>query len=312
MYNYCFDIGGTSTKCIIFKNNKVTKSFWINYTIASSKNLEDLRTSFVDVLSEISKVLDQESEKFNLAICLPGIIDTKNKRVLSESAIKDVDIDLIKYFSKYSKLNKFVLLNDAKAAVLGEYNERIKNNSKIINMIHLTIGTAIGCGIIINRELFNGNTFQAGEIGKMYSSLNKTDPATITFDTGMGTALIKYLMRTGKKITGEEFFELYNSNDKLVIEMMDDFTSHLAKLIINLNYILDFDLLTIGGGVSSNEQFIEMIKQKLTKHKNFYWDKKLMYTCENIESKFDVSILKNQAACYGGLYFLTKEEKNNE
>ncbi|WP_339033335.1 ROK family protein [Spiroplasma endosymbiont of Cantharis rufa] len=59
-------------------------------------------------------------------------------------------------------LKKFVLLNDAKAAALGKYNEGIKNNFKITNMVYLTIGTAIGCGIIINKKLFTDNTFQAG------------------------------------------------------------------------------------------------------------------------------------------------------
>ncbi len=75
--------------------------------------------------------------------------------------------------------------------------------------------------------------------------------------------------------------------------MMENFTSHLAKPIINLNFLLDFDLITLGGEVSSNKQFISLIKEKIIKHRDFYWQEKLFYSCENLENKFDVSILKN-------------------
>ncbi|AUB31316.1 ROK family protein [Spiroplasma floricola] len=271
MLNITFDVGGTGTKCVIFENNKEFERRYLNYIKEETEEQKlMIQTPLVVVLEEISKVLDSFDKEFNLAISFPGIIDAKNKKILSESAISNIDLDLNKYFKKYKKLNKFIITNDAKAAVLGEYQERIKKNKSIFNMVHLTIGTALGAGIIINKKVIDGKNFQAGELGKMYSSLEKNNPSTVAIDTGLGSLLLKYFMKTGKSISGEMLFKLFNSNDELVVQMMDEFTSHIAKLIINIDFMLDFDLVTIGGGISVNEQFINMIKNKISIHKDFY------------------------------------------
>ncbi|WP_027063302.1 ROK family protein [Mesoplasma seiffertii] len=312
MLNITFDVGGTGIKVIVFEENKEIETKYLNHSnqMQIGENLM-LKTPLIDVLKKISEVLDNVNEEFNLAISFPGIIDTKNKKVLAPSSIINVDEDLVAYFKKYKKLKNFVIANDAKAAVIGEYQERIKKDQSITNMVHLTIGTALGAGIIINKEVVEGKSFQAGEIGKMYSSLEKNNPSVVAIDTGMGTLLLKYWLETQTKISGEEFFELFNNHNQLAVEMMDDFTSHIAKLIINLDYMLDIDLITIGGGVSANPQFIKMIKNKITKHKDFYWNETIVYSNHHIEGKFDESILKNKAACYGGLYLLNKEKEKN-
>ncbi|WP_339030884.1 hypothetical protein [Spiroplasma endosymbiont of Cantharis nigra] len=107
------------------------------YKKSEINSLEDFQTPFINILDQISDFLNKETKEFNLSIVLPGTIDSKNKKLLTQSAIKDID-------------------------------------------------------------------------------------------------LIKYFIKTRKKITGKNFFELFNQNDKTLVEMMEDFTSHLTKLIINL------------------------------------------------------------------------------
>ena len=58
------------------------------------------------------------------------------------------------------------ILNDAMAAALAEarYNERLKNDSSFMLM---TVSAGIGGGVIINGQLYEGQTGTAGEVGHM-------------------------------------------------------------------------------------------------------------------------------------------------
>jgi glucokinase len=59
-----------------------------------------------------------------------------------------------------------VAINDAKAAALAEakYNPRLKGESSFVSM---TVSAGIGGGVIINGDLYEGNTGIAGEVGHM-------------------------------------------------------------------------------------------------------------------------------------------------
>ncbi|AUM62720.1 ROK family protein [Spiroplasma monobiae] len=306
MKSYTFDVGGTGTKCIVFENKKEIKN---EYLTCEADVVTEFftKTRLVKVFEEISKVLDNEKEEFNVFLALPGIIDSKNKKILSPSTITEIDINIEEYFSKYKNMKKILIENDAKSAAIGEFYERNKTK-KVSNMVHITIGTAIGGGIIINGKIYNGANLRAGEFGKMYSSIGNERNYSVTFDTGLGALLFKrkFLNKEEKILTGKQMFELYNEGEEIAVKMIDEWIEQIAKLIINLDYVLDFELITIGGGVSENEQFQDMIKKAISKNKEFVFQGMVMNINQEIESKFDISMLKNKAACYGGLYLLNK------
>ncbi|AVN60029.1 hypothetical protein CG007_00070 [Mesoplasma entomophilum] len=308
MLNYTFDIGGTGIKCIVFENQNEIKKYHID---TKSNPNEQTKTKLIDVLEKISQVLENENREFNLAIAVPGPVDPFKKKVLADSSIIETNIDLEKYFSKFKNLKKFILYNDAKAAAYGEFIERTKKN-KIENMAHLTIGTAIGCGLIINKKILDGKNFRAGEVGKMRSNIYGNEGFTVTLDTGLGALLFKhqYFTKSEKKLTGFELFEKYNSKDPLCVKLVDEWIDQLSKFIINLDFCLDLDLITLGGAISSNEQFVLMLNDAITKNKTFEWEGRKFETNTEIEDKFKISVLRNKAACYGGLALLeTKLER---
>ena len=55
--------------------------------------------------------------------------------------------------------------NDANCATIAEYE--LIDRKMFSNYIFVTVGTGIGCGIIINGSLYSGTTGTAGEIGHM-------------------------------------------------------------------------------------------------------------------------------------------------
>ncbi|ASZ08770.1 ROK family protein [Mesoplasma chauliocola] len=302
MLNYTFDIGGTGIKCIVFENDKEIKE----YHVDTKSNPDQMgKTKLIEVLEKISEILNNEKQEFNLAIAVPGPVDPYKRKILAESSMCEVNINLEEYFSRFKNMKKFILHNDAKAAAYGEFLER-KKTLKIENMAHLTIGTAIGCGLIINERIFDGKNFRAGEVGKMRSNIYGNDGFTVTLDTGLGTLLFKhqYFTKCETKLTGFELFEKYNNKDPLCVQLVDEWISQLSKFIINLDFCLDLDLITLGGAISSNNQFVSMLNEAISKNKSFEWEGRKFDTNEEIENKFEISLLKNKAACYGGLGLL--------
>ena len=55
--------------------------------------------------------------------------------------------------------------NDADAAAYGEFVQGALQNSK--NGLMLTLGTGIGCGMIVDGKLYRGAVGAAGEVGHM-------------------------------------------------------------------------------------------------------------------------------------------------
>ncbi|AAT75369.1 transcriptional regulator/sugar kinase [Mesoplasma florum L1] len=302
MKYYTFDIGGTSTKYLIFEDKKVIKSGVIEYKeqMKEKGSIRD-KITLTKIFDEISVMLENESMDFCLGLSIPGIVDSKNQKILSDSGISETNIDIQDYFKKFKNIIKLSIENDAKSAAYGEFY--FGQDQKPINMVHLTFGTGLGCGIIINKEIYRTINHKAGEIGKSYSNINSTE-SVVVMDTSVIAILIKYKMATGKEISGKEFFELYEKKDPLVQKLMKDWTSAVARTIIGLDYSFDFDLLTIGGGVSDNKIFQKLLFEELDLNKDFeFMGNKLSSNGQTI-SKVKISNLKNDAGCYGMLAIL--------
>ncbi|ALD66714.1 ROK family protein [Spiroplasma cantharicola] len=310
MRRYTFDIGGMGIKFILFDNQKKIDSQIIKFEQNERmRNTISFQIELITVIEEIKKILNLEKDNFELAILIPGIVDSVNKQVLSDSAICNVNLDLPKIFSQYKNCKKFIIENDARAALIGEYYYR--NDSKIKTQIHLTIGTALGVAMIINNKIYKGNTLKAGEIGKGFFSLSIEENLPIVAYCGVGAVLFKYKMATKAEefIDGKKAFSLYEQKDPIMLKLFEELVTGLTKLIINLDFILDYDLLTLGGGISNNEKFVNLIKAKLNELENFNYEGRILYQNLDAKNKVEVAKLKNEAACYGGMYILENGDK---
>lgn len=307
MKNFTFDIGGSGTKYIIFENKTIINKGIIEY---EKKSIEIHQTKMQEVLDKISNLIIStiiKDEKFNLGISIPGIIDTVNYEIIEFGAIDSNGVKLKDYFAKFPNLINFVIENDGNASAIGEYTYGI-NDKNVKNFIHITIGTSIGMGLIFNQQIYKGKNFKAGELCRGYASIVDNSDSPLAMEVGVGTAVMKYNSTNKNSLldNGFSLFELAKQNDQLAKKVINELTTGIAKLIINLNYLLDFDLLTIGGGISVNQKFIDEILAKLEKYKTIYYED-FQLTNENIVNLVQGSQLKNDAACYGVLAILNKD-----
>ncbi len=152
--------------------------------------------------------------------------------------------------------------NDANVFALGEAVFGSARGLDIV--VGLTLGTGFGCGIVLNRQIFNGATGTAGEI--FLSPYNGTQFEEII--SGRGLAQI-YKKHSGRKIIGPEIETRARSGEKSALDAWREFGFHLGRIISHMVNFLDPDGIVIGGSISRAFDLFEAeMRQQIAKHIN--------------------------------------------
>ncbi|MDO4551683.1 MAG: ROK family protein [Planctomycetia bacterium] len=197
-----------------------------------------------------------------------------------------------------------VFSNDASAAAYAEFwigkgrdakKSRMartgvqKTDVPINSMILLTLGTGIGCGIILNRCVYDGEHSHGGEYG--HSIMDLSPEARVCgcgraghFEAyGSAKALVaraKEVIRSGRetslrkrvedldlsgaKIVGEEAL----AGDVVAGELIEENAGFIAVGITNLMHTLDPDAIFIGGAMTFGGEKTELGRKYLQKIKD--------------------------------------------
>jgi glucokinase len=143
--------------------------------------------------------------------------------------------------------------NDANCAAFGEYRAGAARGSGVAVVI--TVGTGIGCGIVIDGRVLRGAWGGAGEIGHM--AQRSRGPACACGVDGCaepvagGEGLVQRARAAGIECTGAaEVFAAAGAGDeraaRLIAGMADALAHQLACTVQTLNP----DVVVIGGGVA--------------------------------------------------------------
>jgi len=161
--------------------------------------------------------------------------------------------------------------NDANAAAWAEYRFGAGRGSSV--MVCITLGTGIGGGLVINRQLFRGTYGMAGEWGHMiavpegywcecgnrgcweqYASGNAlVREAKALARTNSPTAhrLLEIAEGDPERLTGPDVTAAAIAGDPNSAELISDVGTWLGRGIANLAAALDPEVVVIGGGVSA-------------------------------------------------------------
>ncbi|MBQ7351409.1 MAG: ROK family protein [Clostridia bacterium] len=274
MYLIGIDVGGTNTKFGMIEDGKIVKSFTI------STNTFDIIRQLVNGIKELvqsmGKTLDDVS---GIAVGFPGMIIND---ILKDSPnIGLSDCNLAELLS--NELGKSVIVkNDAEMAVMAEHKLGAGNNCN--NMIMLTIGTGVGGGIIINKQLYTGNG-GAGELGhivvnknglkckcgrtgcaEQYISLSALDRITRDLIVGYPDSSIK--IEPDKMVDACDLVKAYKKNDSCAIEVVQRYVAELSSFVLNLCNMFRPEKIVIGGGLTYAPEIIQMVA-KVCKEQEF-------------------------------------------
>ncbi|PKP16099.1 MAG: hypothetical protein CVU06_15315 [Bacteroidetes bacterium HGW-Bacteroidetes-22] len=164
-YSLCLDISISEVKmALIDFNNGIHHPIKTHF-----KRLEDNQEYVEWLVSIIELFIIESAVSFSkisgISIALPGLIDPDKK--VSRSYFTQLEPNLWDYLQ--IKLNKEVLIdNDARLMTRGEHVFGLaagKNDVLCIN-----VGAGLGMGMILNGQLYRGNTGSAAEFGHIKST----------------------------------------------------------------------------------------------------------------------------------------------
>lgn len=299
MYYICIDIGGTSIKYGVLSEKG---EIFIDGTV-STKVTEKENFILSDVKKLIRNILDEYRNYEIKGICVStaGVVNPEKGEIayagptIPKYTGTKIKEELEKEFSISCEVE-----NDVNCAGLGEYWKGAGKGSK--SMVCLTIGTGIGGSVILDGKLLNGIGYTAGEIG--YMDVNGSYIQNI--------ASSKYLVEKVQKekeekegitdaITGVDIFELAKRGDEICIAGINEIISNLAVGVRNIIYLLNPEVIVIGGGITAQKEYLE---EKIRKEVNDG-----MISDMFRKTRIELAQQGNQAGLLGALYnFLNKNK----
>lgn len=293
MSNYLsIDIGGTQIKFAeldgagnIFERGKINTPYD--------------RLEFLKAIDHI--ISDHAGNIKGLSFCSPGKIE-KNKVKFGGSLPFLDGIDFEKnYGSKYNL--PVSVINDGKASVLAEsWLGSLKNED---SCAALTLGTAVGGGIIVNGNLVRGINAQAGELSFMI--VDSSHANEMKGNTGYLSSAVRLIENINKATDysdlrdGVHAFEMIKDNVSVAQELFKTYCTQVAIVILNIQSVVDIKKFAIGGGISNQPILIDGINKaydQLVNKANPLIGNTLTKP-EIVTSKF-----KNDSNLYGALYNL--------
>lgn len=301
--NYlAIDVGGTFIKYavineqgdILLKGKEPTKF--------------DTLEIFIDSLVEIYELIKDKNNIAGIALSMPGRIDGDTGFMYTGGNIRCItNINIVELLEARCD-TRVTVENDAKAAALAELWNGSLENCK--NAIVMVCGTGIGGAVIQDGKVIRGTHFMAGEFSYAMVEGKADYHLDNTFAANAGiNALLRYVSEetgiSAEELNGEKIFEMANAGDEKVLKGLNRFVHQLAVQINNYHYILDPEKIAIGGGISVQPLFIEMIREELKKINDAYpWELPIpeVTTCKYF----------NDANLIGAVYaHLTKNEINS-
>ncbi len=282
------DIGGTYIKWALFDEDYQIIEKGKKETNAFTSKAKGVIKSVAEICNELEERHYKQIE--GVGISMPGVIDSKEKRTLVPlNFIPEAeDINFGEEFSKHSNL-RMEIVNDGNAAALGEFTKgSLKDTTDSLLM---TLGTGIGAGIIINKKLFYGHNYSAGEVGQHKVNGAKWESIAST----RWFVLICNFIKGESELSGEEILKLIETDEELKIEYLN-WMENIAIGIANINMILSLEKISIGGGISENPKFnMDLLNELVEKHSVLKFDK---------PTKLVKAELGNDAGLIGAVKFL--------
>lgn len=227
-----------------------------------------------------------------IGIGVPGVVNGASGLVEFAPNLGWREVDL----SSQISFDKLVIIeNEANAAAVGE--ERFGVAQNVSDIIYVSVGRGIGCGIIIENRLYPGFSYQAGEFGHMTVEIdgrlcrcgNKGCWEAYSSDQA---ALNFFFEKTGRKVKRiEEFLTEVCSKNPSALEVLGLVVKYLGVGISSIINGLNPQMVVIGGKIAEVKSLIAEELEKAIRGRVLKKDS------SGLELKF--SILNNRASAMG-------------
>ena len=207
-------------------------------------------------------------------IASPGSVDPENGVLVYANNLPFKNFAICDTLKKYCPVERVYLENDANAAALGEAMGGAAKGAKLSVMI--TLGTGLGGGVILDGKVYSGFNYAGAELGHVvieydgapctcgrkgcweaYSSATglvrmTKEKMAICPDSLMWTLCGGDL----NKASARTAFDAAKKGDKAGAEVVDTYIQYLACGVTNMVNIFQPNVLSIGGGVCNEGDYL--------------------------------------------------------
>jgi glucokinase len=308
-YILAVDLGGTFIKFGLFSVSGECVYQWKAETVLESSGDHILDQIAAETAQAFSYCGLNSALLKGIGIGVPGpVIDGRivNKCVNLGWGVFDIRKDLQKRMGAYGFSDLYIqALNDANAAALGEYYDGAGRDYMDVALV--TIGTGIGCGIILQGKLREGAFGGAGEIGHFLMNPVETEFC----GCGKRGCLEQYaaargivrraqqqmklsdtpsILRHIPEPTAKDILDAAKEDDPFGLDAARFAGDMIGRALAFISGVVDPEAFLLGGGISeAGEVILEPTRESFRKYA-FHTSRDAVIRCAE---------LRNDAGIYG-------------
>lgn len=263
------DVGGTNVKIMIMDEGRhpaARRSIPTRRETGYEEISDRIIAAIEDMMA--GHHIDREAVRA-VAMGLPGTVDTKKNVTVRLSALYWDGFNPCEKIGRYFDRPYFIE-NDANINAYGEYI--FGCNGGADNLALVTLGTGVGCGIILDGKIAGGANNMAAELGHMIidadggarclcgklghlegycSGVALTREAQAMMAAYPDTALVEYQRENGGIFDNAMVTKGYEAGDRVCRELMERYTHYLSVGLANVMTMFNPELILLGGGISN-------------------------------------------------------------
>ena len=277
-YTIGVDLGGTNIAAGLCDEDLRIVDKGSVPTRAERENEEIIR----DMASLVGDILSRNgltpSDIEYVGIASPGTVNARTGIVEYTNNLHFYNFPLVEVFKKFLPVERVYIANDANAAALAEALAGAAAGTR--SSVMITLGTGVGGGVVIDGRLFEGGVNTAGaELGhtviaaggrlcscgrrgcfEAYSSATALTAATQEKLRELSIKKIPTRLedraKAEGKVSARTAFDAMRLGDEYGKELVDEYIYYLAAGITNMINIFQPEVLTIGGGVCNEGDYL--------------------------------------------------------
>lgn len=277
------DLGGTNTVAAVIdeSRNILAKATRETNSACGAKQLVDDICALIR--QTIGKTSYSPSDICWIGIGTPGIANSDTGVVDFSGSLPFHHVPLGQMVEEQLNLPTWIC-NDAKAAALGEWTSGRYQACSSFALV--TLGTGIGCGMILQNKLYTGTNFAAGELGHMV-----IQPNGIPCGCGRSGCFEMYASASGliritkthmqqapnsilwslcggrlEHVTGKTAFDGLRAEDETASSIVTEYIDWLALGLTNFINLFQPDVICIGGGISNEgEALLDPLRRQISR-----------------------------------------------
>jgi glucokinase len=271
------DFGGSSAKvALVDRSGRIASKD--SLVMNPRETFEGIVEPVAGCLRELVRKQGAEDRLVTIGIGTPGFID-KNEGVLLGGCenIPSLQHRSVQQYLAESFAVPAYAENDATAAAAGELAFGAGRNFS--HFVLITIGTAIGGGLVMEGKVMRGSRGFAAEIGHLCvnpGGLRCVCGSRGCFEqyasgTAIATNYVAKIRKRGRahdeKTTSRDVVDKARAGDRLAIDVLEEAGKWIAQAFGSMLNLLDLEACIVGGGVSeAGELLLEPIRRHLPDH----------------------------------------------